>query len=538
MTHTTSQSNRRSDFNNFLLAAVIILFAIGGVYWGGITGEFVVDDKVWAALPKSQGPFGSLTSVFSSWGFSGTSLQVKGPPLYRPLGTLVLMFFHELSGPNPVAFHLFSLVTHYLNCLLLFVLLWMLVPGVPTVYRILTVLAFAIHPALVEAVAWISSIGELQMTTCLLIALYCYLNWRQTGRNGWVAASAFFALAGVLIKEGALAFVILILLFDWFQERKIHWRAISLIGAGTVLYFVWRLLAVGSVAGGKRMNFSAGRLAEFLAAHVRYLFIPGQQPFSIAPVETTVAGTASLALTGLLLLMLVWWGWRQAAPVRAMLCFCGSWIIITLWPAYAIGMIGSGFFAGRHIYLPAVGWTLLLGSVAAVILQKVPYLKYVFVACLVGMAFLSVRAVENWRTDAGVYLRSTQLSPNDRSAWEGLADALFAAGNADRAVEAYGHLLDRVTDANARRSYLYRMAIISSEKLNYGKSDEYLQEILRDKPDYAPAWVGLGNNAWMSGRLNDALAYYQRALKFDPGNSEALRNSAELEKRGATNFAR
>jgi protein O-mannosyl-transferase len=522
------QDDRAAAFRNNCMAALIILAAVTLTYWGSITGEFVVDDKVWAALPKAEDPFRKISLIFTSWGFSLTSLQVNGPPQYRPLGSLILMLFHDLFGPNPVAYHLFSLFSHYINSMLVFVLLNRLLPALPIPYRILSALAFALHPALTEAVAWITSIVELQMTTCVLLAMISYLNWKNTRRNRWILAAAVCALAGVMIKEGALAFVLLILVFDWCQERKIEWRALSVVCAGTILYFVSRLLTVGSVAGGKRLTFSATKLTGFLLAHLRYLFIPGQQPFSIDPAEEPVAGVVAILATCILLLLLFWWGYRQTEKIRGTLCFGGLWIFITLWPTYAIALVGSGYFAGRHIYLPAVGWVLILGVVLTEASFKIPYLKYVAAGGVFVMALLSARATNTWHTNVAVYQQSTKLSPNFEGSLAGFANALFEAGSRDQAMAAYKQLLERSPNSESSKSYLYRLAIICSETGRIQQSNEYLNEILRQSPDYAAAWVGLGNNSWLSGQMKVAFEYYQKALKLEPGNIEARRNSAQL----------
>ena len=105
-------------FRNSCMAALLIFVAVMLTYWGSLTGEFVVDDKVWAALPKSRASFDEILSVFTSWGFSWTSLQAKGPPLFRPLGSLMQLLSHIIFGPNPLAFHLLSLGFHFVNCLL------------------------------------------------------------------------------------------------------------------------------------------------------------------------------------------------------------------------------------------------------------------------------------------------------------------------------------------------------------------------------------------------------------------------------------
>jgi hypothetical protein len=403
------------------------------------------------------------------------------------------------------------------------------------VTRLLCALAFAVHPAVTEAVAWISSIGELQMTTCVLLAMLGYLKWRASGRNAWLVATALLALGGVMIKDGALAFVPLVLALDWCRERTVRWRALAVIGSGTVLYLLWRMLVVGSVAGGKQLNVALDRLVVFAAAHLRYLVIPGQQPFSIAPPEVPVAGMGSLALTFLLVGLIVGWGWRQRPAVQGLLLFGGVWIVITLWPAYAIALVENGFFAGRHCYLPAVGWAIILATVLAELTNRVRALPAILAGGVLLLAGFSFGAAASWRTDIAVYERSTQLSPNDEGPLAGLADALFTAGDTGRAMTAYQQLAARTPNLQARNTYRYRLAIMSSEKGEYGQSNGYLNEILRQAPDNAAAWTGLGNNAWLAGQEAMAINHYRQALKLEPGNQEAQRNLATLLNRAGQN---
>jgi tetratricopeptide (TPR) repeat protein len=144
------------------------------------------------------------------------------------------------------------------------------------------------------------------------------------------------------------------------------------------------------------------------------------------------------------------------------------------------------------------------------------------------MALLAARATNSWQNNVAVYQRSTSLSPNYAGSLEGLANALFEAGFRDKAMTAYQKLLERNQNPESRKSYLYRLAIISSETGKIQQSNEYLNRILMQSPDFAAAWVGLGNNAWLSGQMQVALKHYQVALKLEPENIEASRNSAQL----------
>ena len=45
-------------------------------------------------------------------------------------------------------------------------------------------------------------------------------------------------------------------------------------------------------------------------------------------------------------------------------------------------------------------------------------------------------------------------------------------------------------------------------------------------PENSEGWSGLGNVAWMRGQLDQAIAYYEKALSIRPNNYEAAMNLA------------
>jgi len=519
----------RTGALSLMKTAFLIFIAVTLTFGMSVKGGFVVDDKLWAARENAGDAFSSPKTLFTSWGFTGTSLRQNGPPLYRPLGHFISNVFHYLVGPNPAAYHLFSLTTHYINSLLVFALIGALLPALPWSSRLAAALAFAVHPALTEAVAWISSINELQMTACVLSAMLCYIHWRKTERGRWLAAALLFSLAGVMIKEGALSFVIILFAYDWLRTKTIPWQAVSLVGSCFLLFLILRFLVIGSNTGGLQISFNLWRVGEFLLAHLRYLFIPGQQPFSMAPPELPLAGKASLYATAVLLLIAAWWASRQSANIKSFFVFTATWIFVALWPAYAIALIESGYFAARHIYLPAVGWALALAGIVAAMPARTLITTLCLLLGVLVMAPFSFQGVKAWRTDSAVYQRATEISPNYEGPWLGLGNALIDAKEMDRAAAIFRMLLAREPKPALRRDCLYSLALISAQTGQTPMSNQYLEELIRFEPGYAPAWVGLGNNAWLAGQFTAAIKHYRHALTLDPQNFEASQNLLTLQ---------
>ena len=80
---------------------------------------------------------------------------------YRPVLEILYRFEYHFFGPHPFGFHLFNILVHIINGLLLFGLLQKL--GLREAVAWVVALLFLIHPVQTEAVSCISGISNLWM---------------------------------------------------------------------------------------------------------------------------------------------------------------------------------------------------------------------------------------------------------------------------------------------------------------------------------------------------------------------------------------
>ncbi len=183
---------------------------------------------------------------------------------YRPLFLLWLRINDALFGNHVWAWHLTTILAHVLATYLVYLLAKKMSQDV----AVLAALLFGLHPAHIEAVAWISGVTEPLLAALLLGSLICYISARTQGRRSlsslttgphqvtemavaaegspalrdfdgrtqsfalrqpcehasstqWLQAVslALFALA-VLEKETALILPVLLLLYEWIFREK------------------------------------------------------------------------------------------------------------------------------------------------------------------------------------------------------------------------------------------------------------------------------------------------------------------------------
>ena len=136
------------------------------VYRGALNGAFISDDVVYIVKLADGYPF--------NWSFVLRALDPTGvlkyelwnyAPFYAITSRAEAAFF----GPNTFAYHLVNVIFHSLNATLLVALIRS--AGIRTVWALIAGLFFALHPANVEAVAWISQLRSILSLGCALGSL-------------------------------------------------------------------------------------------------------------------------------------------------------------------------------------------------------------------------------------------------------------------------------------------------------------------------------------------------------------------------------
>lgn len=286
-------------FNRALALSVLILVA--GAYWSVLQANFVWDD--W--LDFHDMPWlrqGDLWQHFIFRDFNYWTNYFR--PLVVALFTLQVRLFDGLPGPM----HAVSLCMHLINTILVGMLAKhchkAMADGKGSSPLIaIPMLAYGMHPALIEPVAWIGCQFEMVVTMMVLLGLLANLTIRKTAARAVVVAALFFLAA--CAKESALSFPLLVVIFDWIvlsrqQARSFqatvysmlarNWLVYVAIFVAGLAYLAFRHWALGSVVNpfNHASTTLTARLQEVCFIYVEYwksLFLPmsGMSPVHPAP---------------------------------------------------------------------------------------------------------------------------------------------------------------------------------------------------------------------------------------------------------------
>jgi hypothetical protein len=179
-----------------------IFFLILFLYQNNLNAFFVSDDFDWITVSKDRNPLTFFTTNY---------IGKIGGGSYGPMVNLVFYFTHKIGGLNPLPYHLVSILFHFGNIVLIF-LLTKYFFNKKTAY--LASLLFAVYFNNSEAVAWIAVIPHLGATFFFLLAIYLWLKFFDSKKNILLIFSLISFLISLMFKEISISLpLILIILF-------------------------------------------------------------------------------------------------------------------------------------------------------------------------------------------------------------------------------------------------------------------------------------------------------------------------------------
>lgn len=450
-----------SQLGLLALLSLVACVAVSAAFWPVLSaGALCFDDSEYVLnnrLVQNPGAE-SIGTVFSE------VLEPSTGGYYKPVSMVLLMLGWELGGrPGDLtAFHALSLVLHVLNTALLIALLYCLF-GRPWVAALVGLL-FGLHPLGVESVAWVSEQKTVAAAFFSLAALVLYVLYAR-GRGVWLYFATLGALVlGLLAKPTSTPVPLLLLLLDIWPLRRLSWRAVAeklpflaLAGASAVVTFLSQARTVGAEVLPQQLSPLQVPLAigHNIVFYLSKMFWPVALTPQYAPPQPFDL-THPMLLAGVIgtgALMVV-----LLVLLRWTRAPLVGWLVffVALLPTTGIVQFTPVIAADRFVYLPVVGLLLVLAWALGAVWE--------------GMG----------RSAAATVGRTT------------LVLVLLAVGGAE-----------------AWATHRYLDVWHDTERL--------ARHILARDPAVAAAHNQLGWELHRQGRLDEAVAHYERALALLPG---------------------
>jgi len=379
----------------WLLGGAVLVLALFG---SALLGGYVYDDVRLVLSNPRLTSWGGILEGFQApfWSFDEPDPD-NALGYWRPLTVVALALGRWLGGGEPWAFHVVSLACH-LAATWIVARLGLALTGKRALSAIAALL-FALHPAQVEAVAWISAVNDPLAGALSFGAILGWVRWRQRGSRGMPLGSIALLALALLAKESALVVPVVIVLLDLLlfldsagpetsaastSEAPGAAAGASLsagyggLGVLLALYVLARVLVFGDLAAGfdrrgadfplelaRQATFRVELFGGFLGLLAwpadLAVFRPFRPVLPDASSALLVSGTLTLLFTALVLR-----AWTGGARLTLALLLG---LAATLMPVVAL-VESAGYFplSDRYLYMALPFFALLVTRAAASIL--------------------------------------------------------------------------------------------------------------------------------------------------------------------------
>lgn len=394
-----------------VLSCILAVTAL--VYLRCLANGFVLDDGAQIVKNPNFGDWSFLWKAFTREEFWYSDAGFL--PHYRNYRPLILVWYwadYHLFGLNPAPWHASVVLVHLLAVWLVFKVCRRLADD--STSALLAAAAFALTPVHVAAVVWMAASGFVFATAFVLAAFYLIMPRAADTARNWAIAIAFYACA-LLSHESAIAFPGLVacyaFIFDeanraslWMGARRaVIWSAPFAIEL--MLYMVTRRLVLGFFVSNPYdiINLLTGAqiiltvplvLGTYLTdLALPWLTLPNHR---VLPVSSLLSPEFWAPLAAIVMMAAGFLIIAVRSPRRRLYLFCGAWIGITLAPMMLLHSVYH-LVQDYYLYLPSVGWCILVGDVIAVVARQNALARRL--AFGGAVAVLIVYAVALWRVE-------------------------------------------------------------------------------------------------------------------------------------------
>ncbi len=327
--------------------------------------------------------------------------------LHRPLRNIFLKLAGSLLGVQHVwPYRVLVAGTFVAVLALLYQLMRRLGAGRSGARAAVLILAF--FPRNQEVLFWFAAWQDLVAALSVLLAVFFFLDFRETKRTPSLMLAAGAYLVALGFKETTVVVPGLLLLVDFYRERTLvpfrklsFWKAYIPFACVLLLYVVYFLSDSGaaSLAGHRTGGFYGFHgLFALVAGVIRALInlaLPFVTPVPLGLADVRLRHVAILTIESLLLLLLVWRLRAWAALILA-----AGWMVLTILPTAAFAAM---FNADRYLFVPLTGAAILLGLLVDGVLKSYPEARWqaliwmaVAIYCVAG-SFLLIEYRRAWQ---------------------------------------------------------------------------------------------------------------------------------------------
>jgi tetratricopeptide (TPR) repeat protein len=517
-----------------LLRALLIIAAGFWVFAPSLRGDWLMDDDFYLT---QNALLHDPHRLWKIWFAPGVLIEYY--PLEASLQALQWHFWHM----DTLGYHLTNLILHVTGALLL----WRLLARFGLRFAWLGGLLFAVHPAMVESVAWISEFKNTLSTPPFLLAMCFWIDFENRGRRRDYLLSLGLFLVAMLCKIAVALFPFILLLYAWWKRGRVGWNDLKTAAPFAAISFVLGLITIAAGNSFRESHLQAAVNPDIGGVAPRFALVGQSLAFYLAkavwpgvmvPINPQWPRHPESPLS--------YWPWLVlAAAIAFFWTHRSTWgrhallglgfFIINLLPIIglvSVSFMGFTWVMDHFLYLPIIG---LIGLAIAALddaENRLPPLARPWLSGLlaVGIALLAWKSETYAEVFAGpekLWSYTVAHNPTDWLPHNNLGTVYIETDRIPQAITQYEEALrynPGSVEAHSNLGVAYEHTGRPLEAI------AQYEQALKYNPHWGIAHADLGNTLAQMGRIPEAISHYEEALLVNPNDAATRANLERLKK--------
>lgn len=544
----------------------MFIFAISFlVYRNSFHNEFVFDDIGQIVENKWIKDSNYIPKIFTSGVWSFREFSNDKGIYYRPIMHVMFMAEYHLFNLNPYGYHVVNFSIHFLNSSLFFIFLLLLfgkklnnnigekISTEKYTLSFISALIFSLHPINSETVYWISAIPELTFSFFFILSL-CFYIFSDKNKILLFASLISFFLS-LLCKETAITLPLFLLVYNFLiffkQEKRLSKRAIEsfrnilpfiLIA---LIYLLARILILETDPIIENYNRLATIIITLVSAVIIYIknIIEIAVPINLSIFHSYELNNFTILYTAFIVALILVYShltFKKILKLKIDNVFIFGVLLfsIPLIPATNINFVNKFVLSERYLYLPSMGFSLIISFLISSFLNKFVHRKWAtislfFVICLLLTSFSAIVISQNsaWKDNLTLFSNATAKYPMSGFAHLMLAETYCKRGYVKECKDNYinycelNPLFRQQTTTDCLNDYNYYYTLGNAYALKNDSNSAISQYKLALKSKipsskiYSEIYSELGLAYYQINDKENANKYLDMALKLNPESS-------------------
>ncbi|MDD5687707.1 MAG: tetratricopeptide repeat protein [Elusimicrobia bacterium] len=526
----------------------VIVIATIVVYYNSFKVPFLWDDRSKIVDNPDIKKLSNITTKLIYPSAANKTFERNDPS--RPLVYLTFTLNYYIGKLNPFGYHLFNLIIHIFNVILIFFLTKKILSYTNLlnlsiyhsfIFSLFVSLLFAIHPVNTNSVTYLFSRSVLLATFFYLLSILFFIKTFEKNKTFYILSLLSFILA-LFARQDVVTLPAIILLFDYiilsdFSAKKVienkyyhvpYW--ILFVG-----FLLFRYFYFGSIGDLEAENLP-GRLIYLInqpyviVKYLWLLFVPiglsiDRGQFLIIKSIYELKEILSIIII-ISIFIFAYQLYKRKSDTSKIILFSILWYFITLSPTSSFFPTTSTMVDNR-LYLAGFGFYLILIFSYLSFFKSLKFPNFSIILICINILILGIITVKRnqlYQKSIPLWQDVVSYYPHSR-AYNNLGVSYCEQKEYEKALNEYQKaicLSPKYKDAHYNLGFLFYI------QKDYNNAIQHFKKVIELEPNYAKVHFELGNLYLDIKEYAKAIQEYQKVIEISPNEATVYNNLGVL----------